>query len=155
MESKSRKLTTYQYYQILQLEWLVADLRVRIYPAKKDKDFWNRVKEGKERRFVAIAEKNQLPTILIDDEMRRIFESSIYKLEGPPAFIYKDDLHRQMQEPLDLAYYYSKGTEVRFDNCGEIAVGKVKSYTPGQSIMIIEFNGKEEQLLVEKATRIL
>jgi hypothetical protein len=138
MESnKSRSLTVYQFFQMLQVEWLVADLRSRIYPKAKDKEYWNKVKEGKKKKIEGIADKNHLPTIFTDEEMKRIFELKIYNDKGIANFHYKDEAQREAQEPLDLTYYYSKGTEVRFDIFGEQKIGIVKSYLPYKETLTV------------------
>src|ERR1700752_3568898 len=102
MESKkpkSRNLSTYEYFHFLQGEGIVADLRTRIYPKKKDKEYWAKVKEGKRIAIETIAEKNHLPTIFSDDEMRLIFDQKVYLPEGVPAFTYKDEVNEAAQKP--------------------------------------------------------
>lgn len=152
---KSRNLSVYEFFKILQLEWIVADLRVRIYPKKKDKEYWVKVKEGKRVIIESIAEKNHLPTIFSDDEMKRAFEALVYLAEGVPNFVYKDDINRNAQEPFDLLYYFHKGAEVRFDWYSEIKVGKVKSYVAFSDTVTIEFDNQEAPLPISKVTRIL
>lgn len=155
-KEKSRNLSVYQFFQILQVEWIVADLRSKIYPKKKDKEYWNKVKEGKEKIFQQIAEKNHLPTIFTDEEMRRLLELEVYKPQGLPAFLYKNDSHKEAQEPLDLTYYYCKGAEVRFEVFGEQKIGKVKSYLPYQYVITVtDLDGKDFSVHVEHVTRIL
>lgn len=155
-KEKSRHLSVYQFFQILQLEWIVADLRSKIYPKKKDKEYWNKVKEGKEKIFEQIAEKNHLPTIFSDEEMRRLLEMEVYKPQGLPNFLYKNDENRGAQEPFDLTYYYSKGAEVRFDVFGEQKIGKVKSYLPYQfTIIVTSLEGEDFTVRIESVTRIL
>lgn len=154
-KSKSRNLSVYQFFQILQLEWLVADLRIRIYPKKKDKDYWNKVKEGKRAVIENIAEKNHLPSIFTDDEMKRDYEQKIYRPKGFPDFKYKDEENRIAQEPLDLLFYYYKGTEVRVEVMGEIKVGKVKSYLPYKEDILLEIADETITFSIKEVTRIL
>lgn len=157
MESKkkSRDLSIYQYYQVLQMEWLTADLRYRLYP-KKDKEYWNRVKEGKSKIINQIADKNHLPTIFIDDEMKRIFEFNFLGDEGLPKFIYKNEVDKMKQEPLDLIYYYNKGSEVRYDCFGEQKIGKIANYQPFKNTIQIEDESGIINLFdIKTVTRIL
>lgn len=154
-KKKSRSLSVYQYFQVLQVEWLVADLRVRIFPSKKDKDYWIKVKEGKRQVVEDIAEKNHLPTIFNDSEMRRAFENKVYVDKGHPNFHYKDDWYKYLQEPLDLLHYYTKGVEVRFEVYEEMKVGIIKSYIPEKDTIDIEFQGEILTLPISEVTRIL
>lgn len=157
-KDKSRNLSVYQFFQILQKEWIVADLRTRIYPKGKHKDYWTKVKEGKEATINQIAEKNHLPTIFTDQEMKRIFELQVYKEKGAPDFNYKSEENRTAQEPLDLTYYYSKGSEVRFDHFGEQKIGKVKSYTYGNTVALVQTTEDslgDFNVVVSELTRIL
>jgi hypothetical protein len=153
-KKKSRSLSAYQFFQILQVEWLTADLRSRLYP-KKDKEFWNKVKEGKEKIISQIAEKNHLPTIFSDEEMKRIFEYKMYGQEGFPTLCYKDDIDKIKQEPLDLAYYYSKGSEVRCEVFGEQKIGIIKSYQPFDLTIALLVDGETNLFEINKVTRIL
>lgn len=152
---KSRNLSVYEFFNVLQLEWIVAELRIRIYPKKKDKEYWGKVKEGKRVIIESIAEKNHLPTIFSDDEMKRAFELKIYLPEGAPNFVYKDDDNKKGQEPFDLIYYFSKGSEVRFDWYGDVRVGKIKSYVPFNETLAVEYEGTDLTLDVKKVSRIL
>lgn len=154
-KSKSRNLSVYEFFQILQVEWLMADLRTRLYPKKKDKEYWGKVREGKRQVIDNIAEKNQLPTIFTDDDMKRSFESKIYNPSGLPTFAYKNEENRKAQEPLDLLYYYHKGADVRFEWYNEIKVGKVKSYLPYGETVTVEHEGKDVVLPCSQVTRIL
>lgn len=152
-----RKLSIYQYFEILQKEWLVADLRCRIYQNKKDKGFWLKVREGKRVKIENIAEKNKLPTIFTDSELKKDLERAIYNDYTYPNFHYKDEQHAREQGYWDLTNYYSKGSEVRFDHNGEMKVGKVVEYIPFSNTIRIECIKTKmvEQVLVSKVLRIL
>lgn len=154
-KSKSRNLSVYEYFNVLQLEWIVADLRIRLYPKKKDKEYWAKVREGKRVIIESIAEKNHLPTIFSDGEMKTSFEAKIYLPEGVPNFVYKDEDNRKAQEPFDLIYYFSKGSEVRYDWYGDVRVGKIKSYVPFADTLAVEYEGADVTLDVKKVSRIL
>lgn len=152
-----RKLSTYQYFEILQVEWLVADLRCRIFTNDKDKNYWHRVREGKQIKIESIASKNNLPTIFTDDDLRRDLENRIYNDYSYPNFHYKDEAHKQAQGYWDLLNYYSKGVEVRYEVFGEVKVGIVVDYTPlAKEIRLQDVKTKElDTILVSKAVRIL
>lgn len=152
-----RKLSTYQYFEILQVEWLVSDLRCRIYQNEKDKGYWRRVREGKRVKIESIAEKNRLPTIFSDDDLKRDLENRIYNDYSYPNFHYKDEVHRQSQGYWDLLNYYSKDSEVRYEFCDEVKVGKIVDYTPFAKEIRIQCvkTNDIETALVSKTVRIL
>ena len=152
-----RKLSIYQYFEILQKEWLVVDLRCRIYSSKKDKAFWLKVREGKRVKIENIAEKNKLPTIFTDSELKKDLERTIYNDYTYPNFHYKDENHMKDQGYWDLANYYSKDSEVRFESNGEMKVGRVVEYVPFSKIIRVRCVKTEEteQVSVSKVLRIL
>lgn len=152
---KSRKQTVYEFFQTLQVEWIVADLRSRIYPQVSDKAYWTKVKDGKRVIIDNIAEKNFLPTIFVDSEMKRALENKVYRDKGIPSFMYKDEDHERIQKPLDLTYYYAKGVDVRFELYGEQRVGKVKSYVPFAATITVTFEDKDLSIATEEVTRII
>jgi hypothetical protein len=152
---KSRKQTVYEFFQTLQVEWIVADLRSRIYPQASDKSYWTKVKEGKKIKIETIAEKNFLPTIFVDSEMKRALENKVYNAKGVPAFLYKDPAHERMQRPLDLTYYYAKDADVRFESYGDLKIGKIKSYVPFSETIVLISEEKEITVPTEEVTRII
>ena len=157
-KKKSRQLTTYQYFEVLQLEYLIAELRMRIYPTTEDRAYWNRVMQGKQRTIEEIAIKNHLPSILTDEDMRRDFEKRIYpEVKGHPRFVYRNEEDRAKQETLDLIYYYNKGTEVRYEFQGDVEVGIITSYIPYYpTIKVRSLKTQEERTLpTDSVFRIL
>lgn len=152
---KSRNQSIFEFFETLQVEWLCADLRSRIYPKIKDKEYWKRVKDGKQQTIENIAEKNKLPTVFTDQDLLSALEARIYRSKGYPIFAYRNEEQRQLQEPLDLLYYYNKGVEVRCEIFGETKVGKVESYIPYNQVMQVRFIDTVRDLAVDEVTRIL
>lgn len=150
-----RKLGVYDFFQTLQIEWIVADLRARIYPSDKDKAFWNKVKEGKKKRIEGIANQNQLPTIFTDEEMLRILEVRVYQSQGLPKFTYRDEATKAVQQPLDFLYYYNKGADVRFEDFGVTKVEKIKSFDLTTHIIHITYEGQDYTRPSTEVTRII
>jgi hypothetical protein len=163
-KSKSRNQSTFEFFEMLQIECLVAELRIKIYPKLKDKEYWKKkVYEGKKATILDIANRNRLPTIFDDDQLEQALKQRIYRADSYPIFVYRDENHRNNQEYYDLLYYYNKGSEVRFEYFGEVKVGRVKDYRPFSKEILISFEEieddkkvqKEEKFPVAKVTRIL
>lgn len=154
-KTKTRFLTTYEYFEVIQIEYICCVLRARVYTKPKDKDYWNKVAEGKKETIKKIAERNNLPSIFDDSDLeaalnRRVFRESTY-----PIFIYKDEEQKLSQEYFDLLNYYSKGSDVRFDLGAGQQVGKVKSYKPFDKFVVVEVDSEEIKVEVTKLIRIL
>ena len=121
--NKTRSLRIYEYFEVLQVEYLSCKLRARIYLKPKDKEYWNRVSENKRQIITNISGRNgNLPTIFNDSDLQNVLEKRLYKENSSPMFVYKDEDHRKEQEYFDLLYYYQKGVEVRFTFSSKICI---------------------------------
>lgn len=157
-KEKSRNIPLYDFFEILQLEYIVAELRAKLYAKQKDKSYWKRVMTGKKETILNIADKNRLVSMFDDEDYRRTLEDKIFNVQGLPNFIYKDDNHKMNQEYYDLFYYYSKGSDVRFEYMDGLKVGKIKEqYKPFESTLLVEVRdtGEVIQMSIDKVTRIL
>jgi len=143
----SRKLSTFEFFQQIQVEFIVAALRAKIYTKAKDKIFWNKVMEGKKQTILEIAERNQLPSLFDDSDLLSFLNKRVYG-EGYPTFTYRDHEQELAQSYFDSLYYYTKGVEVRFRQNGEIVVGKVVSYKPLSKEVTVQI-GSEEPIVVQ------
>ena len=153
---KTRFLSTYEFFEIIQIEYICSVLRARIYTKPKDKEYWNKVAEGKKQTIESIVSRNKgLPDIFTDSDLeaalnRRVFRESTY-----PIFCYRDEEMKLNQEYFDLLYYYSKGVAVRFDIGNGVQIGKVKNYQPFDKYVTLEFEEQEIKVLVSSTVRVL
>ncbi|MBV7533770.1 hypothetical protein [Chitinophaga sp. sic0106] len=151
---KTRELSIYDFFVVLQVEWLQADIRQKIYPGEKDKKYWGRVKEGKENTILKIAERNNLPNLFTDpyiktDICNRVFQKSSY-----PLFTYKNADMKAELEYLDLLFYYYKGTEVQFEQeDGHVQTGIVAAYQPFDTFITVNVKGVHTRVPVAKTRR--
>jgi hypothetical protein len=155
---KSRIIPIYEFFEILQLEWICADLRYKIYKRPNDKSYWKKVCDGKKNTIENIAIKNNLPTIFNDEDLYQHLKGSIYKDTSLPNFMYKDNENKINQGHWDIYYYYYRGSDVRFDLFGESKVGNIKLFdTLNPTLVIVTIKGDtvEYSLPIEKVTRIL
>lgn len=154
---KSRDLSILDFYEILQVEWICADLRRKIYPKIKDKNYWTKVAEGKKNTILRLAEKNSLPSIFDDESMLRIFEKKVYRENAYPDFVYKNEDNKIEQEYWDLHYYLYIYTQVRVNVAGEIKLGKItKEFIPYKDrYVMVTIEGEEKPYSPSLVTRIL
>ena len=154
---KSRHQRTLDFFNSLQLEYIQADIRTKIYPRLKDKAFWAKVKSGKKETIDKLADRNRIPSIFTDESMMKDFESKVYRDQSYPLFTYKDEKNKQEQEFYDLKYYYYSGSDVRVSEYGEQKIGRIsKEFIPFvHNAVTVSVNGKETQYSISSVTRIL
>jgi hypothetical protein len=161
-KQKSRNLSIYEFFRILQLECVVAELRAKIYPKVKDKDYWKNVYENKKITIIDIASRNKvnnqpLPSIFTDDDILKEIKDEIFGQGGYPKFIYKNKDQENSQGYLDHQCYYAKNSDVLCSYFGESKIGKVKFHQPQSKLVtvIIPDVSEEVQLPISEVTRIL
>lgn len=137
---KTRDLTIYKYFETLQLEYIVTELRKKIYPSLSDQDYYQRVMDQKKEKIEDIASRNNLLSIFNDKKTKKFNYSQIYNAYGLPNFLYKDEEHRKKFEQLDKKYYYFPKSEVRITVDGEPKIGKIESvdFLKNKAIVIVD-----------------
>lgn len=152
-KKKTRDLSYYQYYIQLQLEYIVVELRRKIYPSIKDKNYYQRVMEGKKKVIEDISLRNSLKSIFNSETEKNLRYQEIYR-EGFPLFLYRDQQERENLEYKDKSFYYMKGSEVRV--VGREGVGILQYTSFKTSTASVLFNESNEELVpIELIIRIL
>lgn len=123
----NRKISFNDFFACLQREYLVAELRYKIYEKPKDKNYYlNKEILGKKKTIEEIASRNNYPCIFTDTWLRDKYKSEIYNEWGLPNFIYRSNEDREGRRPKDIVAYFHKGVEVIVKlNSGEIVDGIV------------------------------
>ena len=92
---KNRTLNFNDFFACLQREYLVAELRYKIYMKAKDKEYYlHKEMEGKKKTIESIASRNNFPSIFTDQWLFEKYKSEIYNEWGLPNFIYRSDEDR-------------------------------------------------------------
>ena len=154
---KNRNLSIYKFFEQLQSEFIQAELRKKIYPKLKDKNYYERVMSGKKDKVNSIAERNNIPSIFTSpDEKKRLYKET-YGDGGYPNFTYRDEAHRLECETLDRIHYYATGAEVRIMVNETVKVGEIVSVNHEKGVISILIKGdtKPTSFSKELATRIL
>jgi len=171
---KSRNLTIFEYFEKLQLEYIVAELRKKIYPVIRDKKYYERVMKAKKEKILDIASRNTLPSIFdteIDEGDTRIeMYQKIYKEEGLPKFLYRDETDRDRMmyvndqggsakeysyKELDIINYYMKGSEVKVILEGITHIGNIVDFNVVAELVEVRLREETRNYPMEKVTRIL
>jgi hypothetical protein len=154
--TKSRNLSVAQLFDILQEEFIVCELRVKIYPLEKHKDYWRDLMQKKKDKIIDIARKNALFSIFDDIRIKSDYESKIILEIGFPRFIYKDDAQRLLQEKWDVHNYYLPKSEVRVydQDVSKTLVGKIHSVDFKNQVVKINFESESKDYNIESVTRV-
>lgn len=114
MTKKTRNLSLFEYLEALQLEYINAELRKKIYPIIKDKKFYTRTMSYKREKIEDIAGRNKLPTIFNDDRVNFSLYEKIYTSQyGLPNFMYRNTREIDEFRKWDIINYFAKGAEVK------------------------------------------
>jgi len=146
---KTRDLHIYDFLEMLQVEYVSAELRAKIYPNIKDKAYYrDRVMYFKKQKIEDICERNPgLPNIFNNDGERRRIYDMIYNDWGMPNFHYKDQDHKDQFEDQDFDNYFMKDCTVRIrtDEKEEKAlVGYLMDVNRDKNIAYVKIKGKKE-----------
>lgn len=155
---KTRDLSYYKFFDQLQLEYIQAELRKKIYPSLSDKNYYERVMKGKKEKIDDIAIRNSLKSIFTDKETKIEKYQVIYNKMGLPNFIYKNEQDKLINEDKDKKYYYMIGSEVKVKtlNSEEERIGKIDSVSFITSSAIIDFEDDDMNIFdLKLITRIL
>ena len=154
--NKSRDLSVYQLFEILQEEFIVCELRVKIYPIHVHKEYWKETSLKKKDKILDISKRNSLPSIFDDKRIKESFEKRVINEIGLPNFLYKDEQQRERQEKWDIHNYYMVGKEVRITTPdGSIVIGNIDKVDFDKKLVSININNKLQEFKLSEATRIL
>jgi len=159
-EEKSRDLSIFEYFEQLQIEYICAELRKRIYPVVKDKKYYKRVMEQKKIKIDDIASRNDLVSIFTEGEegnnYRKEMYGGIYNKKGLPNFIYRDQEMQSMFEESDINFYYLEGGEVKIvEENKSMLVGTIESVDLLEKRVKVKLGKKVKDFSMENVTRIL
>ncbi len=115
---KTRDLPIGTFIEILQHESIQALIRAKVFPRKKDKDFWLSTFESKKEKVEKLCEANGVESIFDSKSKWKEILSKVMPEKGIPNFTYKHEKQRLgdgyypgLQE-LDERYYFNLDSEV-------------------------------------------
>jgi hypothetical protein len=158
VKEKTRNLSTFDYLEVLQTEYVVAQVRKKIYPHKKDKAYYERTMEHKRTKIEDIASRNSLPTIFNDTKVKDAMFARVLVAVGFPNFHYKNEEVRAELEPKDFANYYSPESEVKVvQRDGTLKFGELCNANLSSGLAYVLYKGETqpEVCSLSELTRIL
>ena len=107
---KTRHLSLLEYLECLIREYMTAELRRKIYTKKSDKLYWGKVCEWKEEKIRDITERNHMPNIFDDKELRKEYYTKYYPTNKVPLLLAcKKDLAYYFNCNADVLAHYGRG----------------------------------------------
>lgn len=161
VKRKSRDQKFFEFFKTIQLEYIVAELRYKIYPdddSRRGKSL--EIMKAKKIKIQDIALRNCFNTIFDDiivggkcyyDSCLKSELYAIVYTEPFPNFIYRDELHQRQLEGYDKKYYYRYGE--RF-NTPE-GIGILKKADMKADVYYLEVNGETFDFSSKNIVRIL
>lgn len=138
---KTRDISILKYFNILQVEYLLYELRTKIYPSKKDKENYFEVMDYKINKIENIANKNDLKTIFNSDEKFEEIKNMFLDESGVP---------KQMSNR-DKYFYYFIGSDFVYKGKGV----KLLQYNFDEGIATVEDENEEFEVDLKEIKRIL
>lgn len=104
-KKKTRNLSVAEYFLVIQKEYLIAEFRKKIYFSKNDKNYYQRVMNGKREKIEMISKRNRLDNIFNNTTKMEEMRNELFDRLGKPKF--------EMSQT-DIDNYYSVGNEFSF-----------------------------------------
>lgn len=152
---KTRNQSLFEYFESLQLEYVQAELRKKIYITRKHRNFQEKLMGRKKVKIEDIAQRNNLPSIFNNRDEYERFYNRIYNADRYPDFVYANEEQREEFQVRDFESYYNPSSEVKVME-DEVRIGVIKQL-PVDGMVLVEIRGESEPRLVkgELVVRIL
>ncbi len=110
--SSSRNLPIVEYLRQLQLEYLLYQLRIKIYANSEDRKKFKEILTFKKEKITDICSNNGLFSIFDNEDVMRDVESEFYNEFGIPTIMTKKDKYFYFKIDSDFSY---KGKAVKLN----------------------------------------
>lgn len=154
MLAKTRELSTAEYFINLQKEYLIADLRRKVYFKESDRKYWTKVAAYKRERIEKIALRSNISSIFSDHRLFEEIKFTFYGKGGFPNIPYKDEYEYSNLHSKDVYGYYAKDIDVRCEIDTVLLLAKVLFVILEKKIVVVLLNGNKFYLPYDKVTRV-
>lgn len=156
---KDRNQSLLDFYNSLQKEYIVAELRSKIYPKSKDKKYYRRVMEGKKETIVQISERNHLPNIFSSADLKESIYNEVSPDWGIPNFTYRNKDTELWMQRNDKLNYYGVGSDFAIRVGDDVVIGRVSDnkrvLNHGEVTIIEAYQSTSKIFKIENLKRIL
>lgn len=147
---KSRNLDIDQFLTVLQKEYLLAELRTKIYTKPRDKKYHSCIMMYKKTKIEDICRRYNLISIFTDKQLYYKLYREVIPCTGYPQWMYRDEVQRKRMEEQDKDYFFCVGVPV-LGIKGERVVGGVIEKKLDNGNFLVE----GEEFSPEEITRVL
>jgi len=148
-------LSLVSYLKQLQIEYVITELRRRIYPYQQDKNFYSKLIIWKKIKIDDISLRNRLPNIFDNETVKKEIYLEVYGSGGYPKFYYSDKLPESIFGTLDKKNYYFEGEDVSVVINNETIVCKSLGYDGKKNKVKVKIDKVIKYFDIELITRIL
>ena len=158
---KNRHISHYDFLENLQKEYVCMEVRSKIYPNKKDRDYYRSIANHKKEKTVSLSKNKGLPCMFDNNEHGIKIKDNIYKIvlqeSGFPDFSYRDEIAKSKFYEKDLKAYFYPDSEVKISDSDEIKIGTIKQFfIDSMEVEVIERNSNSSRILsCDYVTRII
>ena len=140
-------MTFSEYYQNLQIEYLIAKLRSLTYLKPKDNLFFKKVLKVKKNKIVKLAISNNCSSIFSSNTYKEVLLIKILGTKGIPNYHYKNGFEEEFSNK-DIINYFSKNASVVYLNKDKLTdIGRVFQVNLDSKIVSIEI---DEEIIITR-----
>lgn len=126
-----------EYFESLQIEYLITQIRRKIYTTASDKRHYDKVMNLKEEKINDIAIKNSLKTIFNSPEKKAELIAKVFPTKGLPQF-------GKYLRTQDITNYYSKGATVKVysdmrADMEDFHLAKIQDYDISTKVVVLRY----------------
>ncbi len=144
IKQKTRNLPIFDYLEKLQNEYVIAELRKKIYFKKKDKAYWEKIMIYKKEIITDISQRNNLPSLFTDAEEKIRQYGIVYKEKGCPMFTYKDEVQKLDLHKKDIYNYYTVQSDFKVIMEEGVKVGVLTEVNFEKQVVWIKLRGEAD-----------
>lgn len=144
---KSRNLPIVEYLDQLQKEYVMYEIRSKIYKEKKDVVYFKNGLDLKKQKIEDISLRNNIKNIFNSVELKNHFYQLINSFDGP-LFEYRDLMQKRRLLDSDINYYYSINSDIKIKEQDLVLIGKIKTVDFSKKVCLCSVKGYKEDRFV-------
>lgn len=152
----SRQIPVFDYFSLLQSEYICYMFRFKTYNRKEDKVKFRDIMNMKRKKIESMSLKNSLPNIFNGDKAyyQKYLNKFITSDFGIPNYLTRDEYKGKVYGHFDKIHWLSPNTQVKFKSQDEILFGYVvKVYD--DTVVVRDVNGTKFHVMISDCGRIL
>lgn len=153
-KQKTRDLPIHDYFLVLQKEFIIMEVRSKIYQYPSEKEYYKNIMAHKRGKIEDIGKRNNLDHMFNDESIQDELQGEMIPKRGLPNFLYRDQKARDRFEQSDIEAYYRIHADVKVylsDDDSDYAIGQIVEEVDIDSHMLtVKLKGDAETTIVSK-----